>query len=202
MITSQETNLIDSAMVEIQKELKHAVLDKKNPHLKNMYASLESIIDAIRPVAATHGVTIQQFPEIDNDAHVLITRIAHKSGQFYISKMKLIVAKLDMQGLGSAITYARRYALSSIFDIATGEGDDDGHATVAQPRQEAGTAVQEQKPANFKISQAQKEYIQHMFLKQSKSIEKMLNHYNIKSIDDMTKDQVEEVINDIKGVKK
>ena len=134
--------------------------------------------------------------------HVLTTRIAHKSGQFYISKVKLIIGKLDMQGLGSAITYSKRYVLSSIFAIATGEGDDDGQATVAQPRQEAATSVQQQKPANFKISQAQKEYIQHMFLKQSKSIEKMLNHYNIKSIDDMTKDQVEEVINDIKGVKK
>lgn len=201
MQTSQETNLIDSAMVEIQKELKHAVLDKTSTHNNYAYASLESIIDATRLIAAKNGVSIQQYPEFDGDMHVLVTRIAHKSGQFYISKIKLIIGKLDMQGLGSAITYSKRYVLASIFAIATGEGDDDGQATVAQPRKEAATAVQEQKPASFKISDAQKNFISQSFAKDGRSLEKMLNHFNIKSIDEMTKIQVEAVINDIKGVK-
>lgn len=196
MITSQETNLIDAAMVEIQQELKHAILDKKNPHLKNLYASLESIIDAIRPIASSKGISFQQFPEMEGDLNILTTRISHKSGQFYVSKMKLMVLKPGMQDLGSAITYAKRYALSSIFGVATGEGDDDGHATTIAPKQE------EAKPIEAKnsklISDAQKNFILQSFAKEGRDVEKMLYHFNIKTIEEMTIEQATTVINDIK----
>lgn len=192
MESSQDIKELTLAMSKVQQELTHAIKDKKNPHLKNEYASLESIIDAIRPIASKHGISFNQFPESDEMYYYLITNITHTSGQYFTSKIRLLTAKLDMQALGSAITYAKRYTLSSIFGIATGEGDDDGEATVAkQP-----TKDQEFKPKNSegKASPAQVNAITSMLSSINADMEAFYAKYQVSSVSELTMNQASEII--------
>src|SRR5690349_15758734 len=111
MITSEKTDLLDKAMFEAQKKIRHAINDKSNPHHKYRYASIVSILDTVKEAGIESDLMIQQYPEEDNGRHYLITKVMHSSGQFIISKYPLILEKPTMQGFGSAVTYARRYSL-------------------------------------------------------------------------------------------
>lgn len=109
-----------------------AVRDATNPHLKNKYADLGSVIAAIRPVTA-HGVWFRQKNVQANGAAVE-TFYTHTSGEeLSAGIIEVPVNKNDAQGYGSALTYARRYGLMAAFGIAP--EDDDGHAAaVAKPK--------------------------------------------------------------------
>ena len=128
MKTSEQVDLISAALVEMQAESTHANFDSKNPHFKSKYASLAEVIDTAKPVLAKHGLAVIQLPAFrENIGHVLCTRIVHKSGQWIEDEMRLNPIKDDPQGLGSALTYARRYSIPGVCMIAS-EDDDDGNA--------------------------------------------------------------------------
>lgn len=122
--TSKELNLLFEALCKFQGELKPARLDKKNPHFKNEYASLESCAEAYRELMGKYGLLMLQPPFTLNGDHYLRTIIGHISGQFISSSLKLSVDKGNMQSIGSAITYARRYAGSSLINLVDSEDDD------------------------------------------------------------------------------
>jgi len=127
MKTSENVELISAAMVAMQAESEHANFDSKNPHFKSKYASLAEVIDTVKPVLAKHGLAIVQMPAFrENVGHVLCTRIIHKSGQWIEDEMRLNPIKDDPQGLGSSLTYARRYSIPAICMVAS-EDDDDGN---------------------------------------------------------------------------
>ena len=133
MKTSEQVDLISAALVEMQAESTHANFDSKNPHFKSKYASLSEVIDTAKPVLAKHGLAVIQLPSFrDNIGHVLCTRIVHKSGQWIEDEMRLNPIKDDPQGLGSALTYARRYSIPGVCMIAS-EDDDDGNAASHKP---------------------------------------------------------------------
>lgn len=123
--TSSQVDKIDQAMARVQGELDNVVKEALNPHYKSKYAKLPAVVDVIRPIAAKHGITWQQHPVIGEPGKLtLMTRLACE-GQWITSVTTLPIAKLDPQGYGSALTYARRYTLNAIFGI--GEEDDDGN---------------------------------------------------------------------------
>jgi hypothetical protein len=94
------------------------------------YATLDEIIERTRPVLNEHGLSITQFPEVTElGAPGLRTTITHTSGESVSSLMPLLLVKQDMQSLGSAITYARRYAWAAALGIAADADDDGAHAT-------------------------------------------------------------------------
>lgn len=127
MKTSETIELISAALVSMQAEAQHANFDSKNPHFKSKYASLAEVIDTAKPVLAKHGLAVIQLPAFrENIGHVLCTRIIHSSGQWIEDEMRLNPIKDDPQGLGSALTYARRYSIPGICMIAS-EDDDDGN---------------------------------------------------------------------------
>jgi hypothetical protein len=103
---------------------------KTNPHLKNKYAGLEDIMGTIRNPLREAGLVVSQLP---GDG-TLTTLLAHfESGEFVKSTISLAPVKdNNPQAVGSALTYARRYALSAVLGLAIGEDDDDGHKA-AQP---------------------------------------------------------------------
>ena len=112
---------ISKALVEAHKKIGHAKKDAKNPHFKNDYATLESVIDASKQSLLENGIiVIQSLSEKS-----LTTRLQHVSGEFIESSIDLLVDKGNMQGLGSASTYARRYSLAAMLNIA--QSDDDGN---------------------------------------------------------------------------
>ncbi len=120
------------AMLECQREVEHATKDSKNPHLKNRYASLNSVLDTIKPVANKHGLVITQLvmavPQDRFPGMACVqTKVVHAdTGAFLEDNQTIPMPKNDPQGLGSAITYARRYGLISMFGI--GSEDDDGNS--------------------------------------------------------------------------
>jgi hypothetical protein len=113
------------ALFAIQGELEGVVKDSTNPHFKNKYASLEAVIETIKPVLQAHGLVFMQSPgAVDNGALSMTTTLIHAdSGECMHSTMQLPLAKSDPQGAGSAITYACRYSLMALFGIPPVDDD-------------------------------------------------------------------------------
>lgn len=128
MKTSETTAEITKALVKASAAIKHATKDAKNPHFRNDYASLESVIDASKETLLDNGIVVLQAP----GNGVLTTRLQHSSGEFFESEINLVLTKNDMQGLGSAITYARRYSLAALLNIS--QADDDGNEASKTPK--------------------------------------------------------------------
>jgi ERF superfamily len=124
MITSASTKEIATALSKAQGEFKPAPFDCENPHFRNKYASLTSIMDTVRPVLAKHGLAITQVVGQDEAGMCLETRLMHISGEWISGSLHLLIDKQNMQGMGSAITYAKRYAISAILGVVSDEDDD------------------------------------------------------------------------------
>jgi hypothetical protein len=106
-----------------------------NPHLKNRYADLESCLDAITPSLNANGFVLLQPSGADERGAYVETVFAHESGGAFHSRVYLVIDKQTMQGLGSAITYARRYGLLGLAGLAP-EDDDGNAASRPAPRRE------------------------------------------------------------------
>ena len=136
-----------AALVRAQAEIGAAVKDSTNPHFRSRYADLASVVAAIKPAAAKYGLGyIQRFSEAAGGV-VIETIIVHESGQ-QLSCGPLFVpaTKLDAQGYGSAITYARRYSLQTAWGVPA--DDDDGNAAAASaPPRPAAAASAPPRPA-------------------------------------------------------
>lgn len=130
MTTSESIDAIAAALAKAQAGMKNATLNKVNPHFKSKYADLAGIRDTVVPALAANGIAVVQTLGVVEGAGAVLTRLLHTSGQ-WIESACPIPNVPDMQKMGSAITYARRYSLSAICGIAADE-DDDGNA-VAQP---------------------------------------------------------------------
>jgi hypothetical protein len=131
------------ALSKAQAEMGGAKKDSTNPHFKSKYADLASVVDASLPALNKHGIAVVQFPRLvhagGTDWLVEVeTQLIHTSGQFVADTLALPVTKVDAQGVGSAITYARRYALGAIASVAP--EDDDGNAAIGQPSSTAAPA--------------------------------------------------------------
>lgn len=134
--------LIIEAFLKAQSEIQNAVMDTTNPHFKSKYASLESVIDAVKPAANKHGIAIMQQSGKDDAGMFVKTILMHKSGETLESKTYLMLDKQNMQGLGSSISYGRRYDLATIFAIT--QEDDDGNTAVSKPVMQPQKQVQPQ----------------------------------------------------------
>ena len=114
------------ALAAAQAQMGKAVKDSTNPAFRSKYADLASVMDACLPALNANGVAVYQ-PTIDDDTGRFVeTILAHESGETIRCRVPLIVQKNDMQGYGSAVTYARRYGLMCMAGIAP--EDDDGNA--------------------------------------------------------------------------
>lgn len=135
MSQSEHINELATAMSKVQLELKNAKLDSTNPHFKSNYASLESVINAIRPFIGKHGLSFMQTMEPYQDNMALVTTLAHTSGQWIKSIMPMKVDMTKPQAVGSFVSYYRRYSLVSMFGIADTDQDDDANeAQAAAPK--------------------------------------------------------------------
>ena len=115
-----------AALVKAQAEVQNATKDSKNPHFGSTFASLISVLDAVKPVYAKHGLAIVQLPGMEDGHATVDTMLVHESGEWITGTSGAPLQKNDPQGVGSAITYLRRYSLASLAGI--GQEDDDGNA--------------------------------------------------------------------------
>lgn len=136
---------IAAALAAAQSEMGRAKKSATNPHFKRQYADLDSVCDAALPALNRHGIAVVQPLEARGEAWVQITRFVHgESGEAMETPVPLIIGKNDMQGLGSAMTYARRYGLMALAGIAP--EDDDGNAAAESARRNPPPPRQEPKP--------------------------------------------------------
>ena len=123
MKSSESINELASALCAAQSEMGGAVKDSANPFFKSSYADLTSVIKAIKQPFADNGLSYTQFPVSNENGVGVSTRLMHISGQWLEMEYTLPTVKKDPQASGSAITYARRYALQSIAGIPTADDD-------------------------------------------------------------------------------
>lgn len=156
MKTSQSIKEISAALVKAQSEMGNASKDSSNPFFKSKYADLNSIREAILPALHKHGISVLQNPQGD----LLETVLLHTSGEFISSEIK-IVSKTENnpQDYGSAISYARRYALQSMLCI--GAEDDDGNSATAKKQSQAKENVHYYPPSDdsdFEVDYSEPSY--------------------------------------------
>jgi hypothetical protein len=123
MKSSESINELASALCAAQSQMGGAVKDSANPFFKSSYADLTSVIKAIKQPFADNGLSYTQFPVSNENGVGVSTRLMHISGQWLEMEYTLPTVKKDPQASGSAISYARRYALQSIAGIPTAEDD-------------------------------------------------------------------------------
>lgn len=135
MNTSETLDLIAPALLAAQKEINNASKDAKNPHFRSSYASLGSVIEAVKEPLNKQGISvIQSLSAGSGSGLYLNTRLLHTSGQWIEDAAFSPLPKADPQGVGSACTYLRRYSLAAMLCIT--QEDDDGNAASSHTKQE------------------------------------------------------------------
>lgn len=135
---SEQTSELFSALAEAQAQFPTIKASKKvevktrdGRAYEYSYAPINTIIEQISPALKKAGLAVMSFPGKGE----LTTVLTHKSGQWAKSTIPLVFGSGGMQAIGSAITYARRYNMVSLLNIAIEGEDDDGVATTTQPAQ-------------------------------------------------------------------
>ena len=124
---------ISAALVKAQKEFGPALKTSSNPHFRSKYADLSACVEAVIDGLNNNGIFLMQGSHLCEDGVIVETVFIHESGeQLSAGKLHVVASKQDAQGYGSALTYARRYALMAACGIAP--EDDDGNAA-ARPKQ-------------------------------------------------------------------
>jgi hypothetical protein len=139
MTSSETTATLCAALVAAQGALRPIAKDGKNPAFRSRYATLDGIMETVRPALAAHGLAVVQgvvHPETGEGGRLVgimvETRLVHTSGEWLASVVPVPVAKGDAHGLGSALSYGRRYGISALLALSTDE-DDDGNAAAKAP---------------------------------------------------------------------
>lgn len=123
MRTSDSIKELAGAMNKAQSHMTAAKKDSANPFFKSKYADLGSVILALKEAFAENGLSYMQAPIMQDNAVGVTTRVMHESGEWIEETLMLPLAKMDAQAAGSAITYARRYALQSMAGIPAADDD-------------------------------------------------------------------------------
>ncbi len=124
---------IATALVKAQKAFGPALKTSTNPHFKSKYADLAACIEAVIDALNDQGIALIQQSHECADGVTIETPFIHESGETLSGgKLHVPASKQDPQGYGSAMTYARRYALQAACGIAP--EDDDGNRAVASPK--------------------------------------------------------------------
>lgn len=148
--SNQSTEIKDlvASLAKAQGAMKPAIFNRVNPHFKSRYADFSSCMDACRQPLSDNGLAIIQSCETIDGKLSLVTTLAHISGQWIKSEFPIISAKMDSQGIGSAMTYAKRYSLCGMCGVvADEEVDDDGESAVGRGKTK--TTPKSPEPENF-----------------------------------------------------
>lgn len=155
METSAEINELAGALAKAQGAMENAKKDSDNPFFNSSYADLAAVVTAIKKPFSENGICYIQTADTDEEGGVIITtRLVHTSGQWVQSVVRMVPAAKTPQGIGSTITYARRYALQSICGVPA--EDDDGNAGTGRTENGGDRGAQEQRKPSGKPAAAQK----------------------------------------------
>lgn len=127
MITSTTTGAIAAALAKAQADMGNAHKDRQNPAFRSTYATLAAVREAVTGPLSANGIAVVQAPSLDGEIVSVETRLLHTSGEWLACVAGAKPTKGDPQGIGSAISYLRRYGLMAMVGIAA-DDDDDGNA--------------------------------------------------------------------------
>tara|TARA_R100001460_G_scaffold87806_1_gene129270 strand:- start:6 stop:464 length:459 start_codon:yes stop_codon:yes gene_type:complete len=131
MTTKSKVNIIKQLMAA-RADIQPIKKSGTNPHFKSKYATLEGVIEAVTEPLEKHGFLLMHRTISNEHGKSITTELVHESGESFVTAIPLVLAKNDMQGLGSAITYARRYGIMSILNLPA--EDDDGNEASKQQK--------------------------------------------------------------------
>ena len=175
MQTSQGVTKITEAIIRAAGKITPLVKDSANPFFNSKYADLNQTVEALRKVLLEEGLWFMQFPTSTENSVGVLTRVVHSSSEFIEHEFVLPLAKRDPQAAGSAITYARRYALVSIFGLQA--VDDDAQSAMPTP-----------------IDEISVERIENLLTETGKKKESLVKHFGVKEIADLSSEQGVEAI--------
>lgn len=125
-----EGTAILGKLLKLQGEAIALQKDAINPHFKNTYITLNELMGKILPKLNELGLVLMQTPTTLGGTPAMTTTIADaESGEVISDTMALVLDRPTPQAQGSAITYARRYALMSMLGLVADEDDDGNKAT-------------------------------------------------------------------------
>jgi len=153
-------------------KFKPIIKDATNPFFNSKYATLDTVIEAVKDGLSENGLAVTQLV----NGEVIDTVLMHTSGEWIASKTNLCAEKRGPQGQGSAITYARRYAISAILSVAS-EADDDGHIAEHQKVTETST-VKSYEEMSTRADTLAKWRSLEKWLKEQKASAKLMKRYN------------------------
>jgi hypothetical protein len=136
---SETIGALAAALSKAQADITGALKDSSNPFFKSKYADLASCWDSCRKQLAANGLSVIQTTRMTEHGLLLVTTLAHSSGEWIGGEMPVLTKDASPQGQGSGLTYARRYALAAIVGLA--QIDDDAEAAQGRkltPPQDAG----------------------------------------------------------------
>ncbi|WP_428558958.1 MAG: ERF family protein [Solidesulfovibrio sp. DCME] len=145
---SPEISELAKALINVQRTIQPAIKDATNPFVQNRYATLNSVMESCREALLSNSIWMTQFPVPAEPGYLgLVTKLTHaESGQWQSSLAVVPLPKADPQGMGSAMTYARRYSLSAMLGIVM--DDDDGEHAKISPK----TADPSKRPQNAHLA--------------------------------------------------
>lgn len=205
MNTSEQINELAAALAKAQAQIQPAKKENVNPAFKSKYADLASVWDACREPLTANGLAVVQMPTDCAEAGrvALVTTLLHSSGQWISSMVSTRIVKDDPQGVGSALTYLRRYALSAMVGVAP--DDDDGNAASQRsPRDEPARAVPPVAPETIPATEATDAQIKAIFgigkaLGYTKDVlDEIAQRYGATKVGALTKEQARLVIEQLK----
>jgi hypothetical protein len=131
MEKSDKIDLLTKALIAAEKEFQPVVKNKQNPHFKSDYADLNATIEATKPSLLKFGLQLLQGQIFENGEDLMETLLTHESGQWISFKARMRPTKQDPQGMGSAVSYYRRYGQNSVLNVSQ-EDDDGNHASAGE----------------------------------------------------------------------
>jgi hypothetical protein len=131
MQTSDTLGKFATAMAKAQATMGGAAKDSRNPHFNSAFADLASVVNAVKGPLSTNGIAFVQMPSSTGDLVSVTTRLVHSSGEWMQCTLSARPRKNDPQGVGSVVTYLKRYTLQAMCGVPS--EDDDGNAGSREP---------------------------------------------------------------------
>lgn len=131
---SQSLGALAKALALVQAEMKPAPKTSTNPFFKSHYADLTSCLETALPVLSKHGLSVSQTTTVeDSNTTLLVTMLLHESGEWIRGFYPILSKDNSPQAIGSAVSYAKRYAFCAIIGLASGDDDDAETASKRPP---------------------------------------------------------------------
>lgn len=190
MMMSESVNKIAPALIKFNSQVSKIAKDATNPFHKNNYATLDQIIDEIRPVLNENKLAIMQNVSGEDGVMTVKTTLIHESGEWLQSTgTTLRLAKNDPQGAGAGITYARRYDLCAFLSLNTGDDDDGNSASGINAKSSNEKAVTPKQIGDIKTKALELAKLR------KASVDKIYETLKIRDITQITQSHAKESIN-------